>query len=72
MAINTQIQKVYMEERVGFVLIWLNFVGRYVFFMRYEFHLTWKGAAVHGCEFVWVIDEGTGTITCFNKMRRRN
>ena len=28
MAINTQVQKVYMEEGVGFVDIWLNFVGR--------------------------------------------
>ena len=28
MTINTQVQKVYMEEGVGFVDMWLNFVGR--------------------------------------------
>ena len=28
MAINTQVQKVCMEEGVGFVDMWLNFVGR--------------------------------------------
>ena len=27
-AINTQVQKVCMEEGVGFVDMWLNFVGR--------------------------------------------
>ena len=32
MVINTQVQKVCMEERVGFVDMWLNFVGRDDFF----------------------------------------
>ena len=31
MAINTQVQKVYMEEGVGFVDMWLNFVGKDAF-----------------------------------------
>ena len=60
MAINTQVQKVCMEEGVGCVDLWLNFVGRDDFFMRDGFHLTGKGAAVLGSEFVRVVDEGTG------------
>ena len=59
MAIYTQVQKVCMEEGVGFVDMWLNFVGRDDFFTRYGLHLTGKGAAVLGCEFVRVVDEGT-------------
>ncbi|KAI0224479.1 hypothetical protein LSAT2_024514 [Lamellibrachia satsuma] len=43
-----------------FVDMWLNFVGRGDFFMRDGFHLTGKGAAVLACEFVRVVDEGTG------------
>ena len=49
MAINKQVQKVYMEEGVSFVDTWLNFVGRDDFFMRDGLHLTGKGAAVIGC-----------------------
>ena len=63
MAINTQVQKVCMEEGIGFVDMWLNFVGRDDFFMRDGLHL---GAAVLGCEFVRVVDEGTGTINYLN------
>ena len=40
MAINAQVQKVCMEEGVGFVDMWLNFVGRGEFFMRDGLHLT--------------------------------
>ena len=66
MAINTQVQKVCMEEGVGFVDMWLNFVGRDNFFKRDGLHLTRKGAAVLWCEFVKVINEGTGTINYLN------
>ena len=66
MAISTQVQKVCMEEGVGFVDMWLNFVGRDDFFMRDGLHLTGKGAAVLECEFVRVVDEGTGTIKYLN------
>ena len=66
MAINTQVQNVCMEEGVGFVDMWLNFVGRDDFFLRNAFHLTGKGAAVLGCEFVRVINEDTGTINYLN------
>ena len=62
MAINTQVQKVCMEEGEGFVDM-LNFVGRDNFFMRNGLHLTGKGAAVLGCEFVRVV---TGTINDLN------
>ena len=42
MTINTQVQKVCMEEGVGFVDMWLNFVGRCDFFMRDGLRLTGK------------------------------
>ena len=42
--------------------------------MRDGLHMTGKGAAVLGCEFVRVVDDGTatGTINYLNKMRRMN
>ena len=66
MEMNTQVQKVCMEEGVGFVDMWLNFVGRDDFFMRDGLHLTGKGAAVLGCEFVRVVDECTCAIHYLN------
>ena len=45
MATNTQVQKVCMEEGIGFVDMWLNFVGRDYFFMRDGLHLTGKGVS---------------------------
>ena len=51
-----------MEEGVGFVDICINFVGRDGFSIRYRLHLAWKGTAVLWCEFVRVVDEGTGSI----------
>ena len=55
-----------MEEGVGFVDVWLIFVGRDEFFMRDRLQLTGKGAAILGCEFVRVVEEGTGTINYSN------
>ena len=46
--------------------MWLNFVGRDDCFMRDGLHLTGKDAAVLECEFVRVVDEGTGTINYLN------
>ena len=66
MVTNIQVQKVCMEEGVGFVDMWLNFVGRDDFFVRDGLLLTGKGAAVLGCDFVRVVDEGTGTINYLN------
>ena len=63
--INTQVQKVCMEEGVGFVGM-LKFVGRDDFFMINGLHLTGNGVGVLGCEFVKVVDEGTGTINYLN------
>ena len=40
--------------------------GRDGFFMRDGLHLTGKGAAFLGCEFVRVVDEDTGTINYLN------
>ena len=53
-------------EEVGFVDMWLNFVGRGDFFMRDGLHLIGKGAAVLACEFVRVVNEGTGNINYLN------
>ena len=58
--------EVLRPRRVDFVDMWLNFVGRDDFFMRDGLHLTGKGTAVLGCEFVRVIDKGTGTINYLN------
>ena len=66
MAINTQVQKVCMEEGVGFVEMWLNFVGKDYLFMRDGLHLTGKGGAFIGCEFVRVVDKGKDTINYLN------
>ena len=66
MAINTQVQKVCMEEGVGFVDMWLNFVGRDDFFMKDGHQLTGKGAAVLGYEIVRVVDKDTGTTNYLN------
>ena len=55
-----------MEEGVDFVDRWLYFLGRDDFFTREGLHLTGKGAAVLGCEFVIVVDEGTGTRNYLN------
>ena len=66
MAISTQVQKVCMEEGVGFVDMWLSVVGRDDFFMRDGLHLTGKGAAVLWCEFVRVVDEGICTVNYLN------
>ena len=66
MAINTQVKKVCVEEGVGFVDMWLDFVGRDDLFMRDGLYLRGKGAAVLGCEFVRVVDEGIGTIHYLN------
>ena len=52
-----------MEEGVGFVD---NVMGRDDFFMRDGLHLTGKGPAVLGCEFVRVVGEGTGTVNDLN------
>ena len=41
-------------------------MGRDDFFMRDGLHLTTKGAAVLGCEFVRVVDEGTGIANYLN------
>ena len=45
-----------MEEGVGFVDMWLKCVGKDDCFMRDVLHLTGKGAAVFGCEFVRVVE----------------
>ena len=66
MTINTQVHKVCIKEGVGFVDMCLNFVGRFDFSMSDGLHLTGKGAAILGCEFVRVFNEGTSTINYLN------
>ena len=69
---HTSSEGMYMEEGVGFLDMWLNFVGRDYFFARDGLHLPGKGAAFLGCEFVRAVDEGTCTLTYLNYMRRGN
>ena len=40
--------------------------GKKLLFMRYGLHLTGKGVAVLGCEFVRVVDKGTCTKNYLN------
>ena len=66
MAINTLLPKLCMEEGIGFVDMWASFVEREDMFMNDGLHLSGKGAAVLGCEFIRCINEGTGTVECLN------
>ena len=52
------------ETKCSHVVV--TFVERHGFFMRYGLHLDGKGAAVLGCEFVRVVEEGTGTVNYLN------
>ena len=49
-------------EGVSFVDMWLNVLGIYDFSMTDGLHLTMKGVAFIGCEYVMVVDVGTGTV----------
>ena len=66
MVINTLLHKLCMEEGIGFVDMWASFVEREVMFMNDGLHLSGKGAAVLGSEFIRCIHEGTGTVECLN------
>ena len=52
MAINTVLHKLCMEEGIGFVDIWANFVQRDDMFMNDGLHLSGKGAALLGSEVI--------------------
>ena len=41
-------------------------MGRDDLFVRDGLYLTGKGAAVLGCEFIRVVDEGTGSVNYLN------
>ena len=66
MAINTLLHKLCMEEGIGFVDVWASFEEREDMFMNDVLHLSGKGAAVMGSEFIMCINEGTGTVECLN------
>ena len=66
MAINTLLHKLCMEEGFGFVDMWASFVEREDLFLNDGLHLSGKGAAVLGSEFIRCINEGTGTVECLN------
>ena len=66
MAFNTHLHNVCIEEGPVFAEMLLNFVGREYVFMRYGLHLTGKGVTVIVCEFVRVVDEGTGMVNYLN------
>ena len=46
MAINMLIQKLCMDEEVGFMDLWGSFVGRVNMYMKDGLHLSGKGAAI--------------------------
>ena len=55
-----------MEEGIGFVDMWASFVEREDMFMNDGLHLSGKGAAVLGSEFIRCINEGTGQFSVYN------
>ena len=59
-----------MEEGIGFVDMWASYVARKDVFMNDGHHLSGKGAAVLGSEFIRCINEGTGTVECLNYVHR--
>ena len=63
MAINMLVQKLCMEEEVGFVDLWGSFVGRADMYMKDGLHLSGKGAAVFADELSAAVDSGMGTMT---------
>ena len=61
---NTLLRKLWMEEGIGFVDMWASFIQREELFMNDGLHLSEKGAAVLGSEFMRCLGEGTGTVDC--------
>ena len=56
------VQKLCMEEEVGFFYLWRNFIGRADMYMRDGLHLSGKGAAVFADKLSAAVDSGTGCI----------
>ena len=63
MAINMLVQKLCMEEEVGFVDLWGSFVGRADMYMKDGLHLSGKGAAVFADKLSAAVDSDLGTMT---------
>ena len=63
MAINMLVQKLCMEEEVGFVDLWGSFVGRADMYMKDGLHLSGKGAAVFADKLSAAVDSNLGTMT---------
>ena len=63
MAINMLVQKLCVEEEVGFVDLWGSFVGRADMYMKDGLHLSGKGAAVFADKLSAAVDSDLGTMT---------
>ena len=63
MAINMLVQKLCMEEEIGFVDLWGSFVGRADMYMKDGLHLSGKGAAVFADKLSAAVDSDLGTMT---------
>ena len=63
MAINMLVQKLCLEEEVGFVDLWGSFVGRADMYMKDGLHLSGKGAAVFADKLSAAVDSDLGTMT---------
>ena len=63
MAINMLVQKLCLEEEVGFVDLWGSFVMRADMYMKDGLHLSGKGAAVFADELSAAVDSDMGTMT---------
>ena len=63
MATNMLVEKLCMEDEVGFVDLWGSFVGRADMYMKDGFHLSGKGAAVFADGLSTAVDSGIGSIS---------
>ena len=63
MAINMLVEKLCMDEEVGFVNFWGSFVGRADMYMKDGLHLSGKGVAVFADGLSSAVDSGMGSIS---------
>ena len=62
-AINMLVQKLFREEKVGFVDLWGNCVGRADMYMKDGLHISGNWAAVFADGLTAAVDSGMGSIT---------
>ena len=65
MAVNGMVERLCMEEEVGYVDFWDSFVVKEEMYMRDDLHLSGKGAAVFAEGLSGVVVSGLGKVRYF-------